>query len=44
MVGYAKTNNKHTVILIMCLKEDFDAEESSANNRIFFHTYKKGTD
>ena len=33
MVGYAKTNNMHTVILIMCLKEDFDEEETSANTR-----------
>ena len=33
MVGYAKTNNMHTVTLIMCLKEDFDEEETSANTR-----------
>lgn len=45
MVGYAKTNNMHIVILIMCLNEDFDEEETSANTCIFFfHTYKKGTD
>ena len=41
MVGYAKTNNMHIVILIMCLKEDFDEEETSANTCIFFFIHIK---
>lgn len=28
----------YTIILDMCLKEDFDEEETSANASNFFHT------